>query len=101
MTMFTTVWRFVVRPEVVAEFERRYGADGDWSALFRRADGYLGTELHRNVAVAHEYVTIDRWTDEAAYRRFLETYAADYAALDARCEALTTSEEHVGTRTTP
>lgn len=95
ITMFTTVWRFVVRPDAVAEFERRYGPDGDWAALFRKAEGYAGTELLRNVASANEFVTIDRWVDEAAYLRFLEGFAAEYAALDAKCEALTTSEEHV------
>ena len=93
--MFTTVWKFAVRPEAVAEFERYYGAEGTWTFLFRQAHGYLGTELYRSVASAGQYVTIDRWVDEAAYRAFREAYAAEYAAIDARCEALTESEEKV------
>jgi heme-degrading monooxygenase HmoA len=93
--MFTTVWKFVVREEAVGEFERHYGPDGMWASLFRKARGYLGTELYRSVANGGEYVTIDRWVDEAAYAAFRETHAAEYAALDAQCEALTVNEERV------
>ena len=27
------------------DFERVYGADGEWARYFRGAEGYLGTEL--------------------------------------------------------
>ena len=91
--MFTAVWKFVVRDEATAEFERHYGAEGPWTLLFRKAHGYLGTELYRSVANAGEYVTVDRWIDEAAYRAFRDGYAAEYEAIDAQCEGLTELEE--------
>ena len=91
--MFTTVWKFVVRDESIADFERHYGADGTWTLLFRKAHGYLGTELYRSVANAGEYVTVDRWIDEAAYRAFRDGYAAEYEAIDRECAALTELEE--------
>ncbi|HEX6083868.1 MAG TPA: antibiotic biosynthesis monooxygenase [Thermoanaerobaculia bacterium] len=93
--MFTTVWKFVVRDEAIAEFERHYGAEGTWALLFRKAHGYLGTELYRGVANAGEYVTVDRWIDEAAYRAFREEYAAEYDSIDRECEELTESEEKI------
>lgn len=93
--MFTTVWKFVVRVEAIGEFERHYGPEGTWALLFRRAHGYLGTELYRSVASAAEYVTVDQWIDDTAYRAFRDEYAAEYEAIDAQCEELTVSEEKV------
>lgn len=93
--MFTTVWKFRVREDAVAEFERHYGAEGTWTCLFRKAHGYLGTELYRSVADVRTYVTVDRWADEAAFREFREAYAQEYGALDLQCESLTEAEERV------
>ena len=46
--MFATAWAFVVRPENRRKFEQAYGSNGDWVRLFRGANGYLNTELHRD-----------------------------------------------------
>ena len=43
--MFTYLWRFDVRAEHIAEFERLYGPDGNWVALFRGGAGYRSTQL--------------------------------------------------------
>ena len=32
--MVAVVWQFDIRPETAADFERLYGADGDWTKLF-------------------------------------------------------------------
>jgi hypothetical protein len=40
MAGYATVWEFRVRADRRAEFERHYGPDGSWVALFRRGDGY-------------------------------------------------------------
>jgi heme-degrading monooxygenase HmoA len=98
VVMYTTVWRFTIRPEDAAAFEEQYGPDGPWGRLFRSARGYLGTELYRNTAAEGGYVTVDRWEDEASFRRFREEHAAEYEALDARMESLTLAEEHLGER---
>jgi len=41
-------------------------------------------------------VTVDRWTSAADYEAFRERFADEYAALDARCEKLTTCEVALG-----
>lgn len=46
--MFVVVWEFRVRPGQEAEFEARYGPDGDWARLFRLGEGYGGTVLLRD-----------------------------------------------------
>ena len=100
--MYTTVWRFVVRPDAVPEFERHYGPEGTWASLFRKGSGYLGTELFRTVAArATVYVTIDSWESQEDWRRFREAHAADYATLDAQLEQWTFSEQHVGEASGP
>ena len=59
---YVTVWEFRVRPEAFEVFERIYGPDGDWVRLFQTAEGYVTTELNRDLRQAGRYVTLDFWT---------------------------------------
>ena len=94
--MFVIVWRFRARPDKLETFARAYGADGDWVELFRRADGFVATELLRDSTTSGGFMTIDRWRSRADYDRFRERFQAAYADLDARMESLTTDEHRVG-----
>jgi len=85
-----------VKPGCEPLFERIYGPDGAWVQLFRKASGYGKTELIRHKAVASRYVTIDYWQDETSHQHFRSQYAREFNELDARCEDLTESEEHLG-----
>ena len=90
------VWRYRVAEPQRAEFERRYGADGDWAQLFARAEGYLGTQLLRDPLEAGVYLTLDRWRSAADFQAFLARFGAQYAALDRACDALTSEETDLG-----
>jgi enamine deaminase RidA (YjgF/YER057c/UK114 family) len=92
----TIVWQFTVRPGREKEFEQIYGPDGDWAVLFRRANGYCGTELHKSRETARTYVIVDRWQSSTAFKSFKERFKDEYRALDIRCEELTEKEEHMG-----
>lgn len=90
--MFVVIWRYEARE--AAAFAKFYGASGPWEKLFVQAPDFLGTELlagHGGV-----FVTIDRWTSEAAYDAFLAARRADYLEIDARAEGLTLLETLVG-----
>jgi heme-degrading monooxygenase HmoA len=89
------VWQYDVVPGCEADFEREYGADGSWARLFRASDGYLGTELYRATGTPGRYLTVDRFTDVEAWRRFLTTHRAAYADLDSRCARLTAAEVEI------
>lgn len=89
------LWRFRVNPAHRAEFERIYGPRGAWAELFARSDGYLGTELLREVDGAH-YVTVDRWRARGDFAAFKERFTEEYAKLDVSCESLTESETSLG-----
>lgn len=92
--MIAFVWRYVVRPAHIADFERTYGPSGAWAELFARADGYLGTELLRGGE--GRYLTIDRWRSAADFDAFMTSHRAAYQALDAICDAWTIEEERIG-----
>lgn len=90
------VWEFEVAPEARAEFERLYGPEGDWVALFGRASGYLDSILLRDRSRSGRYLTVDRWESEASYRTFRAQFAREYAEIDRRGETLTLREAPLG-----
>jgi heme-degrading monooxygenase HmoA len=90
------IWRYRVAADRCAGFERIYGSDGDWARLFRLADGYLGTQLLRDPLEPGIYATLDRWRSAADFQAFLARFGAQYAALDAACDALTVEETDLG-----
>ena len=94
--MFVVVWQFEVVEEKIAAFEAAYGAEGAWAQLFRVSPDYRGTELLRDAYIPGGYLTIDRWTNEEAFRAFRRDHDADYEAVDRSCDALTSRETRIG-----
>jgi heme-degrading monooxygenase HmoA/ketosteroid isomerase-like protein len=97
--MYVILWEFVVRPEKVDAFITAYTSEGAWAQLFRRADGFVGTELLRSTDSedgAH-FLTIDRWVTAEHFARFRTQFATEYRRLDTQCEGLTLKESKLGT----
>ena len=94
--MYIILWEYIVRAGHEVEFEKIYGAHGDWVQLFEQADGYLGTDLVRDPDTLLHYITIDHWTSFRAYDVFHKNHRTAYKALDARCQSLTESEKWMG-----
>jgi quinol monooxygenase YgiN len=94
--MWKIIWEFRVVPEHRQEFERLYGADGDWAKLFARSPDFHRTTLLRDPAIPGRYLTIDTWNNSEAFDRFKISFAAEYKSLDDRCEALTEYELKIG-----
>jgi hypothetical protein len=59
--MHVIIWEFVVREEHIQQFISAYNSNGDWANLFRRAEGFLGTELLRSSHQPNIFVTLDHW----------------------------------------
>jgi heme-degrading monooxygenase HmoA len=78
------VWEYDVPPERAGAFVAAYGPDGDWAALFRAAEGFVGTRLYRATDDVRRYLTVDTWREEASWRAFLEASGPTYQALDDR-----------------
>ena len=93
--MMIRVWEYDVREPAAAEFERIYGADGAWAQLFSSSDGFEGTELFASLSHPWRYLTVDRFRDEASWRRFQVEHREAYLALDAESERLTVGEREL------
>ena len=59
-------------------FERIYGSEGEWAQFFRSGDGFIGTELLRDLEEPERYLVIDRWASAEAYNAFLSEHQAEY-----------------------
>ncbi len=94
--MHVIIWEFTVREERIHEFISVYNSDGDWATLFRRAKGYLGTQLLRSSQTPNTFLTVDRWESSNSFKVFQEQFGPEYKELDARCEGYTLSERKVG-----
>lgn len=90
------MWEYEVAPDKLGEFECIDGPTGEWARLFRRAAGYIRTELHRDRAVRSRFVTIDYWESDSAWEAFRTEFAKECEDLDGRCAILTNREMELG-----
>ena len=97
--MFVVVWQFEIAEDKIASFEADYSPDGAWAQLFRTSPEYLGTELLRDAYITGNYLTIDRWASEEAFRAFRKNHDAEYETLDRACDKLTSHEVRIGAYT--
>lgn len=94
--MYVIIWEYRVKAEHIEEFEKIYGARGEWAELFQKQNGYLGTELLRDPGDYQHYITIDRWISQKVYDDFLANRIDEYKKLDAGCNGLTNNETLLG-----
>jgi heme-degrading monooxygenase HmoA len=69
---------FAYETDDPARFEEVYGATGPWADFFRAGDGFVGTELLRDLEQAGRYLVVDRWESSEAYNRFVAGQRAEY-----------------------
>ena len=74
--MIALVFSYEVRNP--AEFEAVYGAGGEWTQFFQQGEGYIGTELLRDVEVPGRYLVVDRWESAEAYNAFVADRREEY-----------------------
>lgn len=93
--MMIRVWEYDVPEGSEADFERVYGPEGRWAQLFSSSDGFEGTELFVSLSSQRRYLTVDRFRDEASWRRFQTEHRDAYLELDAESEGLTLDEREL------
>jgi heme-degrading monooxygenase HmoA len=94
--MYTIIFEFFVLKGNAKAFEELYGPGGDWIELFRKSEGFIGTELMINPEDPHHYVTVDKWNSEDIYYNFLHEYQKEYQKIDARGDSFTFDQRRVG-----
>ncbi len=93
---YVIVWEFRTRPGREAEFVAQYGPEGAWARLFRKSDGYIRTELLKDVAEERRFVTLDCWKSEEEFEKFRKQHPAEYERLDQELGSLTEEERRLG-----
>ncbi len=93
---YVVIWEFQPRPGMEVSFEQAYGPRGSWAQLFSKGEGFVMTELNRDLKDRNRYLTLDFWESKEAHEAFRTKHAADYAAIDRECEALTSEEKQIG-----
>ena len=93
---YLVMWQFRPRLGLEESFEQEYGPHGLWARLFATAEGFVRTELNRDLKDSGRYLTLDFWTSKEAYESFRGKHATEYAAIDQECDALTVEETPLG-----
>ena len=94
--LYMYMWEFIVSPDHAGAFEQTYGPSGEWIHLFRRAPGYVRSELHRDRSQPRRFITIDYWESAEAWEAFRSRFGREFEALDRMCTGWTTSEAEIG-----
>lgn len=93
--MKVRVWRYEVADAAREEFEHEYGPDGAWAKLFARSAGFVDTVLYAEVGSPGRYLTVDRFSSDAAWERFRVDHDTAYRALGERLGHLTLAQDEV------
>ena len=94
--IYIRVWEIQAKAGMEEEFERVFGPEGEWVALFRKSKAFLTTELFRDLENVGRYYIVDHFASQSAFQAFLKENRDDYDALDRKCEALCASEKRLG-----
>ena len=94
--MVAVVWQFTVQNGTSEEFERFYGADGDWTKLSRRSRSFLGSSFLRDLAVPSRYLLIEYWSEMLVYEKHVADFDDQIKALDERRHAFGANVESLG-----
>ena len=94
--MVAVVWQFETRPEKGGDFERFYGADGEWTKLSRRSRSFLGSSFLKDLAVPERYLLIEYWSEMLVYEKHLADFDDEMKELEAQREHFLARVEPVG-----
>ena len=94
--MVAVVWQFDIRPEMAADFERLYGADGDWTKLSRRSRSFLGSSFLRDIGTESRYLLVEYWGEMVVYEKHLADFGDELHALETERERLVDRMETIG-----
>ena len=94
--MVAVVWNFEIVPEQDEEFERFYGADGDWTALSRRSRSFLGSSFLKDLARPERYLLVEYWSEMLVYEKHLADFDNDVKDLETQRDQFVSRMEPVG-----
>ncbi len=94
--MVAVVWQLTIHADTTEQFERFYGADGEWTQLSRKSRSFLGSSFLRDLAVPSRYLLVEYWSEMFVYERHVADFDAQIKALEQRRLEFTASVESLG-----
>jgi hypothetical protein len=90
------VWNFEIVPEEGENFERFYGADGEWTKLSRRSRSFLGSSFLKDLARPERYVLVEYWSEMLVYERHLADFGGNLKELEEQRQRFVLRMEALG-----
>lgn len=94
--MIAIVWQFDIKSGREAEFERFYGAGGEWTDWNRHSRSYLGSSFLRDQASPSRYVLIEYWSEMLVYEQHRLYRSDELDKIDSRRDELVARIEPLG-----
>ena len=94
--MVAVVWQFETRDDSASEFEKLYGADGDWTKLSRRSRSFLGSSFLKDLATPNRYLLVEYWSEMFVYERHLADFGDEVKDLEAERDRFVARMEPLG-----
>ena len=80
--MVAVVWQFETVPDQGEEFERFYGADGEWTKLSLRSRSFLGSSFLKDLARPERYMLVEYWSEMLVYEKHLSDFDDEVKRLE-------------------
>jgi hypothetical protein len=90
------VWQFEIRQGAEKDFERFYGADGEWTRVSRRSRSFLGSSFLRDIAVDTRYLLVEYWGEMVVYEKHLADFDDEMKTLEEQRQRFVERMETVG-----
>jgi len=94
--MIAVMWQFDVKKGREKDFEKLYGADGDWTALNRQTRSYLGSSFLHDQNRSSRYLLIEYWSEMIVYEQHRGSRSAAIDAIETRRAQLLDAVEPLG-----
>ncbi|HXW03598.1 MAG TPA: hypothetical protein VD833_00080 [Vicinamibacterales bacterium] len=94
--MVAVVWQFETVPDRSEDFERFYGADGEWTKLSRRSRSFLGSSFLRDLAAPARYLLVEYWSEMVVYEKHLADFDDEVKVLEDQRQRFLVRAEALG-----
>jgi hypothetical protein len=94
--LVAVVWQFETVADRSEDFERFYGADGEWTKLSRRSRSFLGSSFLKDLASPSRYLLVEYWSEMLVYEKHLADFESEMQGLEERRQEFLVRVEPVG-----
>ena len=94
--MVAVVWQFTIHQNTGDEFERFYGADGEWTKLSRRSRSFLGSSFLKDLVIPTRYLLVEYWSEMVVYEKHVASFKEQIQLLEQRRLEFAATVESLG-----